>query len=47
MQFHFSRAGPVEVLIDRLTDPVGGIRHPDIVREMVVGSLKAGQEAAC
>lgn len=42
---HFTRTnGPVDDAIDRLIDQVGGIAHPDIVREIILAALKAGQE---
>jgi uncharacterized protein (TIGR00730 family) len=45
MELHFSRTnGPADGAIDQLMDLVGGIHHPEIVREMVLGALKAGQE---
>ncbi|GAB4483316.1 MAG: TIGR00730 family Rossman fold protein [Thermodesulfovibrionales bacterium] len=44
-QLHFTRTnGPVDDAIDRLIRLVPSVRHPDIVREMILASLKAGQE---
>jgi uncharacterized protein (TIGR00730 family) len=36
--------GPADTLIQKLIDRVGGIQRPEIVREMIIASLKAGQE---
>lgn len=45
MELHFTRTnGPADEAIDQLMGLVGGIRHPEIVREMILGALKAGQE---
>jgi uncharacterized protein (TIGR00730 family) len=45
MELHFSRTnGPADKAIDQLMDLVGGIHHPEIVREMILAALKAGQE---
>ena len=45
MELHFTRTnGPADEAIDRLIDLVGGIRRPEIVREMILAALKAGQE---
>lgn len=42
---HFSRSnGPVDELIDRLLEMAGPVHHPDLVREMILAALKAGQE---
>lgn len=35
---------PADEAIDRLIELVGGIRSPEIVREMILAALKAGQE---
>ncbi|HSO20559.1 MAG TPA: hypothetical protein VLT88_13940, partial [Desulfosarcina sp.] len=44
-ELHFTRTnGPVDDAIDRLMDEAGGIAHPDIVREIILAGLKAGQE---
>jgi len=46
MELHFTRTnGPVDDLIDRLIRHAGEIRHPDFVREMILASLKSGQES--
>ena len=48
MELHFTRTnGEADTAIDALIDKVGGIRHADIVREMVLAALKAGQEGDC
>lgn len=45
MQLRFSRDnGSADELIDRLVELVGDIRRPDIVRQMIIAVLKAGQE---
>jgi uncharacterized protein (TIGR00730 family) len=46
MELHFTRTnGPVDDLIDRLIRHAGEVRHPDFVREMILASLKSGQES--
>jgi uncharacterized protein (TIGR00730 family) len=45
MKINFKKNnGPVDDLIEHVMDLVGGIRRPHIVREMILASLKAGQE---
>ncbi|BBO85281.1 TIGR00730 family Rossman fold protein [Desulfosarcina ovata] len=45
VELHFAHTnGPVDDAIDQLMDRVGGIAHPDIVREIILAGLKAGQE---
>jgi uncharacterized protein (TIGR00730 family) len=45
MELHFTRTnGPADQAIDRLIELVGGIHHPEFVREMILAALKAGQE---
>jgi len=45
MQLHFTRTnGPVDEAIDRLIQEAGDVQRPEIVREMVLAALKAGQE---
>ncbi|UCH20080.1 MAG: TIGR00730 family Rossman fold protein [Deltaproteobacteria bacterium] len=45
MELHFTRTnGPVDVTIDQLLKLTGGIQHPELVREMILAALKAGQE---
>lgn len=45
MELHFSRKnGPVDEAIDSLIELVGGVHHPEYVREMIIASLKAGKE---
>jgi uncharacterized protein (TIGR00730 family) len=42
---HFTRTnGPVDDAIDELIKLADGIKHPDIIREMILAALKAGQE---
>jgi len=36
--------GPLEGLIDQVIEAAGGISRPELVREMIIASLKAGQE---
>lgn len=45
IDLHFTRTnGPADHLIDRLVDLVGGIHNPELIREMILAALKAGQE---
>ncbi|MBU1052271.1 MAG: TIGR00730 family Rossman fold protein [Proteobacteria bacterium] len=45
MEMHFKEDnGPIEEVIKQLMKLSGGIRRPAIVREMILASLKAGQE---
>ena len=45
MELHFSRTnGPADVAIDELMKLVGGVRHQELIREMMIAALKAGQE---
>ena len=45
MEIHFRKDnGPVDEVIQHLMDLVGDIGRPEIVREMILASLKAGQE---
>jgi hypothetical protein len=45
VELHFTRTnGPVDDAIDRLMAQVGDVTHPDIVREIILAGLKAGQE---
>ena len=45
MELHFTKTnGPADEAIDRLIKLVGDIHHPEIVREMILAALKAGQE---
>jgi uncharacterized protein (TIGR00730 family) len=45
VELHFTRTnGPVDDAIDGLMAQVGGVAHPDIVREIILAGLKAGQE---
>jgi uncharacterized protein (TIGR00730 family) len=45
MELHFTRTnGSVDKTIDLLIKQVEGIHQPDIIREMILAALKAGQE---
>jgi uncharacterized protein (TIGR00730 family) len=45
MEIHFkNNNGPVDELIEKLIELSGDIARPEIVREMILASLKAGQE---
>lgn len=45
MELHFGKTnGPADTAIERLMDLAGGIHHPEMVREMILAALKAGQE---
>ena len=45
MKINFSKDnGPIDKLIEQLIETADGIRRPEYVREMVITSLKAGQE---
>ena len=45
VKLHFTRTnGPVDDAIDGLIAQVGDVAHPDIVREIILAGLKAGQE---
>jgi uncharacterized protein (TIGR00730 family) len=45
MDLHFTKTnGPVDEAIDHLIELVGNIHSSEIVREMILASLKAGQE---
>ncbi|MBI4688749.1 MAG: TIGR00730 family Rossman fold protein [Nitrospirae bacterium] len=45
MELHFLRNnGPVDESIDKLLELAGGIHNPEIIREMIIAALKAGQE---
>jgi len=45
IELHFTRTnGPIDNFIEQLMDRAGGIAHPDIVREIILAGLKAGQE---
>jgi uncharacterized protein (TIGR00730 family) len=47
MELHFTRTnGPIDDAIDGLIGSVGHICCPDLVREMILTALKAGQEEA-
>jgi uncharacterized protein (TIGR00730 family) len=45
MNLHFTRTdSPADAAIDQLMELAGGVHHPEIVREMIIAALKAGQE---
>ena len=45
MELHFTRTnGPVDEAVDRLIELAEHIHHPEIIREMILAALKAGQE---
>ncbi len=45
MKINFTKNnGPIDVLIEQLMETAGGIRRPEYIREMIIASLKAGQE---
>jgi len=45
IELHFTRTnGPADEAIERLIDLVGGIEERELVREMILAALKAGQE---
>ncbi len=45
MKINFSRSnGPVDEIIEQLMETTGGIKRPEYIREMIIASLKAGQE---
>src|SRR5574340_609472 len=45
MELHFTRTnGPADEAIDNLIELAGNIHHQDLVREMILAALKAGQE---
>ena len=47
MELQFKKSnGPVDEAIDHLFRLTGDIHHSSIVREMILASLKAGQECA-
>ena len=44
-RLHFNKPNDqVDETIERLMDLVGPMNHPEIVREMILAALKAGQE---
>ncbi len=45
MKLIFARAnGEFDRAVDELIEKAGGVHHPEIVREMIIAALKAGQE---
>jgi len=46
VELHFTRTnGPADKAIDDLIELVGGVHSPEIIREMILAALKAGQES--
>jgi hypothetical protein len=46
MKIYFTKNnGPIDEIIEKLMETAEGIRRPEYVREMILASLKAGQEA--
>ncbi|HEY6838242.1 MAG TPA: TIGR00730 family Rossman fold protein [Geobacteraceae bacterium] len=46
MELSFTKPNPaIDPVIDELFEKVGGIHHPDLVREMILSALKSGQES--
>jgi len=46
MNMYFKKDnGPIDEIINQLMETAGGIQKPKYVREMIIASLKAGQEA--
>jgi uncharacterized protein (TIGR00725 family) len=46
LELHFTRTnGPADEAIDHLIELVSGVHSPDIIREMILAALKAGQES--
>lgn len=45
MHLSFEKAnGAIDRAIDALMEQAGGVKHPEIIREMIIAGLKAGQE---
>lgn len=45
MKLHFTKTnGPVDEAVDSLMELAEGIRRPELVRELIIAALKAGQE---
>ncbi len=45
MELHFTKTnGPADEAIDELIRLVGGVHHPELIREMILAALKGGQE---
>ncbi len=45
MKINFTKNnGPIDEIIEQLMKTAGGIRRPEYIREMIIASLKAGQE---
>jgi uncharacterized protein (TIGR00730 family) len=46
MELSFHHTNPeVDRLIQEIIDKTGGVNHPELVREMIISALKAGQES--
>lgn len=45
MELSFSRSnGPIDQIIARLIEESGGIHHPAVIKEMILATLKIGQD---
>ena len=45
MKMYFDKDnGPIDGIIEQLMEAAGGIQRPKYVRELIIASLKAGQE---
>jgi hypothetical protein len=45
MVLHFTKTnGPIDGAIDNLLELAGSVHHPEMVREMILAAIKAGQE---
>src|SRR6266571_4914393 len=45
MELSFSRSNePIDRLINLLVEEAGGIHHPAVIKEMILSTLKIGQE---
>ena len=45
MELSFSRSnGPIDQIISQLVEKTGGIHHPAVIKEMILATLKIGQD---
>ncbi len=45
MELSFSRSNePIDRLINLLVEEAGGIHHPAVIKEMILATLKIGQD---
>ena len=45
MELSFSRSNePIDQIISRLVEESGGIHHPAVIKEMILATLKIGQD---